>query len=76
MKEKTAKQRANEKYRQNNKEYFNNYYKEYWKTHKRKNYNKIYKKRLDSIMEYIIGNRENAEIEFIERIARGEYDEE
>ena len=54
METKTAKQLANERYRQNHKEYYNEYYKEYYKKHPRKNYTKIYKERLDKLKEYII----------------------
>ena len=54
MKEKTARELANERYRQNHKDYYNEYYREYYKKHPKKNYAKIYKERLDRLKEYII----------------------
>lgn len=72
----TAKQKASKKYYEQNKDYYNNYYREYRKKHKPKNYAKIYKDRLDKIIDYIDAYKNECEIEYIERIARGEYDEE
>lgn len=80
MEEKTAKQKANEKYRLSHKEYFSNYYKKYYKTHGRKNYAKIYKDRLDKIIE-LLNDTEMHDFNYLEirketlKIARGEHDE-
>lgn len=75
MKELTARQRANAKWRENNKEYYKEYYKKYRETHKPKAYATIYKKRLDNITSYIIGNSPKIDTDLIIKIARGDYDE-
>ena len=53
MKEKTAKQKANEKYRLKNKEYYANYYKEYRKNHKQKDYYGLCRKKIKLAKEYL-----------------------
>ena len=79
MKEKTAKQRANEKYRISHKEYYNNYYKDYYKKHGRKNYTKIYKARIDKAIELIkndyFEDGSGNNIDEVLNILQGECDE-
>lgn len=75
MKEKNSKNKASEKYRLKNKEYYKEYYRKYRELHKPKNYPKLYKDRLDKIITYIISNRKKAESDLILKIARGDYDE-
>lgn len=66
-----------ERYRKNNKEYYNNYYKEYRKTHKVKNYGTCYRKRLEMIKELIKDDmcNENVKYNKIYDICIGKYDE-
>ena len=59
MKEMTAKQKANERYRQKNKEYYANYYREYRKTHKVKDYYGEWKKKVNTAREFLQKNSNN-----------------
>jgi len=78
MKEKSSKDKASEKYRLKNKEYYNEYYRKYREQHKPKNYPRLYKDRLDKIIDKLYTWGEALPVEFQQetlKIARGDYDE-